>query len=44
MVYGDTDSVMVKFGVPDVATAMKMGLEAAEEVTKIFPKASNTKL
>jgi len=37
VVYGDTDSVMVKFGVPDVATAMKMGEEAATEVTKLFP-------
>lgn len=37
VVYGDTDSVMVKFGVPDVPTAMKLGEEAAEEVTKLFP-------
>jgi DNA polymerase delta subunit 1 len=37
VVYGDTDSVMVKFGVPDVATAMKFGLEASTEVSKLFP-------
>ncbi|RYE83270.1 MAG: hypothetical protein EOO65_04230, partial [Methanosarcinales archaeon] len=37
VVYGDTDSVMVKFGVPDVPTAMKLGAEAAKEVTKLFP-------
>ena len=32
VVYGDTDSVMVKFGVKTVDDAMKLGLEAAEEV------------
>lgn len=32
VVYGDTDSVMVKFGVPDVPTAMKLGAEAAKQV------------
>jgi len=37
VVYGDTDSVMVKFGVKDVPTAMKLGAEAAKEVTKMFP-------
>jgi DNA polymerase delta subunit 1 len=37
VVYGDTDSVMVKFGVKDVATAMALGAEAAKEVTKLFP-------
>ena len=31
VIYGDTDSVMVKFGVEDVATAMKLGEEAAEK-------------
>jgi len=36
VVYGDTDSVMIKFGVDDVATSMKMGHEAAEMVTKTF--------
>ena len=39
MVYGDTDSVMVKFGVgKDVPAAMKLGKEAADEVTKLFPR------
>ena len=37
VIYGDTDSVMVKFGVSDVATAMQLGAEAAKEVTKFFP-------
>ena len=37
VVYGDTDSVMVKFGARDVATAMRLGADAAREVTKLFP-------
>lgn len=37
VIYGDTDSVMVRFGVPDVTTAMALGAEAAKEVTKLFP-------
>jgi DNA polymerase delta subunit 1 len=37
VIYGDTDSVMVKFGVKDVPTAMKLGAEAAKAVTKLFP-------
>lgn len=37
VVYGDTDSVMVKFGVKDVKTAMELGQEAAVDVTKLFP-------
>ncbi|ETN69650.1 DNA polymerase [Necator americanus] len=36
VVYGDTDSVMVKFGVKTVAEAMEIGLHAATEVSKIF--------
>merc|ERR1719174_1073732 len=36
VVYGDTDSVMVKFGVKTVDEAMKLGLEAAAEITKLF--------
>ncbi|KAL4435029.1 hypothetical protein ABPG77_003854 [Micractinium sp. CCAP 211/92] len=36
VIYGDTDSVMVYFGVDDVATAMKLGEEAAAEVSKAF--------
>jgi DNA polymerase delta subunit 1 len=35
-VYGDTDSVMVSFGVEDTGEAMRLGLEAAEEVSKAF--------
>jgi DNA polymerase delta subunit 1 len=37
VVYGDTDSVMVKFGVPTVPEAMPLAEAAADEVTKIFP-------
>ncbi|GMS79021.1 hypothetical protein PENTCL1PPCAC_1196, partial [Pristionchus entomophagus] len=36
VVYGDTDSVMVKFGVKTVAEAMEIGLHAATEVSKQF--------
>ncbi|VDK50728.1 unnamed protein product [Anisakis simplex] len=36
VVYGDTDSVMVKFGVKDIATAMELGRHAAFEVSKKF--------
>ena len=38
VVYGDTDSVMVNFKVPDVARAMTLGRQAAEEVSKTFIK------
>lgn len=34
VVYGDTDSVMVKFGVPTVGEAMELGLQAAEAITR----------
>ena len=37
VVYGDTDSVMVKFGVQTVEEAMPLAEKAADEVTKIFP-------
>jgi len=37
IVYGDTDSVMVKFGVPTVAEAMPLAEKAAAEVSAIFP-------
>nr|BAJ78732.1 DNA polymerase delta catalytic subunit [Metriocampa sp. 44] len=38
VIYGDTDSVMVRFGVQTVAEAMKLGKEAAEFVsTKFIP-------
>jgi DNA polymerase delta subunit 1 len=36
VIYGDTDSVMVKFGVETVAEAMRLGAEAAELVSKTF--------
>ncbi|KAJ3019409.1 DNA-directed DNA polymerase delta [Thoreauomyces humboldtii] len=41
VIYGDTDSVMVKFGVASVAEAMKLGREAADYVTGFFEKPIN---
>jgi len=38
VIYGDTDSVMVHFKVPEVARAMELGREAAEFVSKTFVK------
>ena len=38
VIYGDTDSVMVKFGVDTVAEAMKLGEEAANFVSEKFIK------
>lgn len=37
VIYGDTDSVMVKFGTGDLAEAMKLGEEAAKYVSSKFP-------
>ena len=37
VVYGDTDSVMVRFGCADVAEAMRLGALAADQVTTLFP-------
>jgi DNA polymerase delta subunit 1 len=37
VVYGDTDSVMINFGVPTVAEAMPLAQEAAALVTTKFP-------
>eukprot|EP00948_MAST-09A_sp_MAST-9A-sp1_P000885 g885.t1 len=37
VVYGDTDSVMIKFGVDTVKEAIDLGEVAAEVITKIFP-------
>jgi DNA polymerase delta subunit 1 len=37
VIYGDTDSVMVDFGVQEVADAMKFGNHAASLINKNFP-------
>ena len=37
VVYGDTDSVMVKFGEPDLAKVIALGKEAAALVSREFP-------
>lgn len=37
VVYGDTDSVMVKFGTDNVKDTFPLALEAAEKCSKIFP-------
>ena len=36
VIYGDTDSVMVKFGTSDIAKSMELGKEAAAFVSKAF--------
>lgn len=38
VVYGDTDSVMVKFGTKTVAETFPLAIEAAEKCSKIFPR------
>uniref|UniRef100_A0A914HJ83 DNA polymerase n=1 Tax=Globodera rostochiensis TaxID=31243 RepID=A0A914HJ83_GLORO len=38
VIYGDTDSVMVKFGVKSVGEAMELGRHAAREISKRFPQ------
>ncbi|CAI7630893.1 DNA polymerase delta catalytic subunit [Penicillium manginii] len=38
VIYGDTDSVMVKFGVGELAEAMRLGQEAADFVSSKFIK------
>ena len=38
VIYGDTDSVMVNFRVPDNAAAMELGRQAAEYVSATFIK------
>ena len=37
VVYGDTDSVMVKFGPDNVKETFPLAIEAADECSKIFP-------
>eukprot|EP01135_Chromosphaera_perkinsii_P002643 Nk52_evm11s226 gene=Nk52_evmTU11s226 len=41
VVYGDTDSVMVNFGVKTVKEAMELGEIAAKAVTETFPRPIN---
>ncbi|KAK2962524.1 putative DNA polymerase delta catalytic subunit [Blattamonas nauphoetae] len=36
VIYGDTDSVMINFGIKDLPTAMARGKEAADLVTSVF--------
>lgn len=38
VIYGDTDSVMVNFGVIDIARAMELGKDAADYVSATFIK------
>ncbi|EGG04342.1 uncharacterized protein MELLADRAFT_53062 [Melampsora larici-populina 98AG31] len=38
VIYGDTDSVMVRFGCKDLATSMRLGAEAADLVSTKFVK------
>lgn len=38
VIYGDTDSVMIKFGVSTLQEAMKLGHEAAEHISATFIK------
>ena len=38
VIYGDTDSVMVRFGPTDLPTVMRLGSEAADLVTSKFVK------
>jgi len=38
VIYGDTDSVMIKFGVDNLADAMKLGKESSDFVSTHFKK------
>lgn len=38
VIYGDTDSVMVKFGVSDIAESIALGKDAAERITATFQR------
>ena len=44
VIYGDTDSVMVKFGYQDLETCMKLGEEAANYVSTKFKTQSSWSL
>ena len=37
VIYGDTDSVMVRFGVATVRESMELGKEAAGYISETFP-------
>ena len=37
VIYGDTDSVMVKFGVSTVKDTFPLAIEAADKCSEIFP-------
>lgn len=41
VIYGDTDSVMIKFGLPELEPTMDLGREAAAMVTATFQKPIN---
>lgn len=41
VIYGDTDSVMIKFGVDNLKDAMELGREGAKLVTAIFTRPIN---
>ena len=38
VIYGDTDSVMVKFGTTTIKETFPLALEAADKASKVFPK------
>lgn len=38
VIYGDTDSVMVKFGNDNVKDTFPLAIEAADKCSKIFPE------
>lgn len=44
VIYGDTDSVMVQFGVSTVEDAMKLGREAADYISGTFTKVTRETL
>ena len=37
VIYGDTDSVMVRFGMESIAESMELGKEAAMYISRTFP-------